>query len=72
MAGVDKLDPWLRAAVRAGLMTEQQALDADAFGDGLVQRVKDGELTIEQAEALAAKQGTADALAVNRARERKP
>ena len=71
MAGADKLDPLLRAAIRSGAMTEAEARDVDAFADGIVARVREGQLTVEQAAELARRQGTQDALARNRARGRK-
>ena len=66
------MDPLLRWAVRQGIITEGQAQDADALGDGLATRVMAGELTVQQAGELAAKQGLSDGAAIKRARERKP
>lgn len=47
-----ELDPFLRAAVRAGRMTEEQARDVDAIIDGLATRIRAGELTHEQVSVL--------------------
>lgn len=69
MAGDDTLDPRLRLMVQCGLMTEQQARDVDAFADGLCARIAAGELTVEEAGALAAKQGTEDAVRYKRGRK---
>lgn len=70
MAGERELDPALRAAIRAGLMTEAQARDVDAFADGIVARIRAGEMTEEEASSLAVKQGIADGLAALRKRGR--
>lgn len=66
MAGTDKLDPRLRAAIRQGLMTEAQARDVDALADGLAQQIIDGDLTVEEAGRRAAEQGARDAMARKR------
>lgn len=62
------LDPNLRLAVAIGLLTPEQAFDADAFADGLTARVASGELTEDEAVELAAKQGAADGEAFKRAK----
>ncbi len=62
------LEPNLRHVVALGLMTPEQAFDADAFADGLAARVSSGELTLEEAVTLAAKQGAADGQAFKRAK----
>lgn len=69
MAGADKLDPLLRELVQQGFLTEAQALDVDALADGLADRVRTGELTVDAAGEFAAKQGAADALAWRRKRK---
>ncbi len=65
------LDPNLRLAVSLGLMTPEQAFDADAFADGLTARVASGELTENEAAELAAKQGEADGQAFQRAKAKR-
>ena len=65
------LDPLLQRAIAAGVMTEAQARDVDAFADGVVARVAAGELTEEQGDELVARRATSDAHAELRARARR-
>lgn len=64
------LDPILQWAIANGAMSEAQARDCDAFADGVVARMREGELTEEQAAELVAATAIRDAQAVNRARAR--
>jgi hypothetical protein len=63
-----ELAPVLRFAIESGIMSEGQARDLDAFGDGIDARLRAGELTEEQAQALTEATAIRDAQAVNRAR----
>jgi hypothetical protein len=51
-AAPGELDPVLRAAIELGVMSEGQVRDCDAFADGLVARVRSGELTQEQGDEI--------------------
>lgn len=51
----------LEEAVASGLMTRAAAEEANAFSDELAAYVSAGEITLEQAESLAAMRGEADA-----------
>lgn len=62
---VDNLHPLLRQAVAAGLMTEGEALDVDAYTDRLA--TESGEKTVDEANDEAARQATRDALARRKA-----
>lgn len=66
-----KLAPILERAIAAGIMSEQQARDVDAFADGLVARVDAGELMPEEGAALCLETATRNALAERRARIRR-
>jgi len=52
------LDPLLQWAVHSRLLTLGQALDADAFADGLDARVRAGEITEEEGLDMAVEQGS--------------
>lgn len=60
----------LQWAIDNGIMTLEQARDVDALADGLVARVREGEITEEQGHELAAAAALRDGQAVNRARAR--
>jgi hypothetical protein len=64
------LDPLLQRAIAAGVMSEAQARDVDALADGITARLLAGEITEEQAQALAEWAAVRDGQAVNRARAR--
>ena len=64
------LDPLLEQAIAAGELTEAQALDVEAFADGILARVRAGELTRAQARALTAATAIRDARAELAARAR--
>lgn len=63
------LDPLLQWAVHSRLLTLGQALDADAFADGLDARVRAGEITEEEGLELAHEQAMSDGRAMLRARK---
>ena len=63
------MDASLRLLVVMGLMTEDQARDADAFADGLADQIVAGESTLEEAERLAGERAIADAKAFSKARQ---
>lgn len=65
------LDPLLQRAIAAGIMTEAQARDVDAFADGILARGRAGELTEEQADELVRAAAQRDGEAELRARERR-
>jgi hypothetical protein len=58
-----ELDPLLLAAIDAGIMTEAQARDVDAFADGILARGRAGEITEAQADELIQRQALRDGLA---------
>lgn len=60
----DELDAMLERAVAAGLMTRTQAREVDALSTQLADRVQSGELTHEQACAIAEGTAAQDALAL--------
>lgn len=60
----------LRFAIESGIMSEGLARDVDATADGLVARIRAGEITEEQGLELAAAAAVRDGQAVNRARAR--
>jgi hypothetical protein len=60
----------LRFAIESGIMSEGQARDVDATADGLVARMRAGEITEEQGLELAGAAAVRDGQAVNRARAR--
>ena len=62
------LHPVLARVVARGLMSEAQARDVDAFADGVLERVRSGEITREQGDELVQAQAIRDALAFKRAR----
>lgn len=65
------LDPMLQQAIAAGVMSEAQARDLDAFADGLCARGRAGEITEQQALEHARAAAQRDGEAVNRARARR-
>ena len=62
------LHPVLARVVARGLMSEAQARDVDAFADGVLARVRCGEITRQQGDDLVMAQAVSDALAFKRAR----
>lgn len=71
MSETSDLDPILQRAIALGLLTEAQARDVDALADGIVARVRDGELTDEQGDAIVAAAAVRDGVAELRARARR-
>jgi hypothetical protein len=53
----------LEMLIQHGLLSRERAEDRDAFFDGLADAVKSGAITIEQAEAMAARCARRDAVA---------
>lgn len=66
-----KMAPMLETAIAAGIITEGQARDADAYADRLASQIVSGELTIEQARAQADRDATRDGEAIRRSRARR-
>lgn len=65
------LDPLLQQAIADGHLTEAQARDVDALCDGIVGRVRAGELTRAQGSALVTRTAISDGLAALAARDRR-
>lgn len=70
LARLATLPPTLQFAIASGIVSEGQARDVDAFGDGLADRVISGELTLAQAGEITSAAAVRDGQAVNRARAR--
>lgn len=66
-----QLDPLLQNAIASGVMSEAEARDLDAFADGIVARMRAGELTQKQADDLVSLTAIRDAQAKLRARARR-
>jgi hypothetical protein len=61
----------LERAIEAGIITEAQARDADAYADGLASRIVSGDLSIEQARAQAERDASRDGTAIRASRARR-
>lgn len=66
----EDLAPSLRLAIAVGLITEEEALEADALANGLAESVTAGTMTMDEGNDVAATAGRALARKKLKAEER--